>query len=165
MTELSSSNPEEISRRNFMSGIIGVVASAVAALVGIPAIGYVISPGVKKANTEKWITLGPVAGLTPGVPAGFPYSRSIKDGWVGSVQAGIAYALTQDGQNVTVFSDVCPHLSCRVNWSGDRQAYLCPCHDAVFGVDGRVLSGPPPRPLDQFQAKVENGQVMILLEA
>ena len=53
MTELSSSNPEEVSRRNFMAGIIGVVASAVAALVGIPAIGFVVSPGVKQANKEK----------------------------------------------------------------------------------------------------------------
>ncbi len=165
MTELSSSNPEEVSRRNFMAGIIGVVASAVAALVGIPAIGFVVSPGVKQANKEKWITLGPLSSLTPGVPTGFPYSRAIKDGWVQSVQSGVAYALTADGQNITVFSNVCPHLSCRVTWNADRRAYLCPCHDAVFGVNGEVVSGPPPRPLDQFQSKIENGQVMILLEA
>ena len=35
----------------------------------------------------------------------------------------------------------------------------------LFGVDGKVLAGPPPRPLDQFQSKIENGQIMILLEA
>ena len=71
-----------------------------AVVVGVPAVGYLVSPGVKQANAEKWITLGPINSLTPGVPTGFPFSRSIKDGWVESAQTGVAYALTYDGQNV-----------------------------------------------------------------
>ena len=165
MTEQSSTDPEEVGRRRFLTGIIGVVGSVVAALVGIPAIGYIVSPGVKQANEEEWITLGPLSSLTPGVPTGFPYSRQIKDGWVESVQAGVAYAITQDGQTVRVLSDICTHLSCRVTWQGEQSRYVCPCHDGFFDADGRVISGPPPRPLDEFQSKVENGQIMILLEA
>ncbi len=76
MSEQMSANPEEVGRRKFLTGIIGVVAGAVAAMVGVPTIGYIISPGVKLANAEKWITLGPINSLTPGVPTGFPYSRS-----------------------------------------------------------------------------------------
>ena len=121
MTEQMSANPEEVDRRKFLTGIIGVVAGAVAVVVGVPTIGYLVSPGVKQANAEKWITLGPINSLTPGVPTGFPFSRSIKDGWVESTQTGVAYALTYDGQNVLVLSDVCTHLSCRVTWHEDRQ--------------------------------------------
>ena len=84
MTEQMSANPEEVDRRKFLTGIIGVVAGAVAVVVGVPTIGYLISPGVKQANAEKWITLGPINSLTPGVPIGFPFSRSIIDGWVES---------------------------------------------------------------------------------
>jgi len=80
MTEQMSANPEEVDRRKFLTGIIGVVAGAVAVVVGVPTIGYVVSPGLKQANAEKWITLGPLNSLTPGVPTGFPFSRSIKDG-------------------------------------------------------------------------------------
>jgi menaquinol-cytochrome c reductase iron-sulfur subunit len=165
MTEQASSNPEEMGRRKFLTGIIGVVAGSVAAVVGLPAIGYIVSPGVKLQNREQWLTLGPISSLTLGVPTAFPYSRRIQDGWVESTQSGVAYALTYDGQNVLVLSDVCTHLSCRVTWHVDRGEYICPCHDGLFDIEGTVTAGPPPRPLDPFQSKVENGQIMILLEA
>ncbi len=165
MSEEMLANSEEMGRRKFLTGIIGVVAGAVATLVGIPAIGYLISPGVKKQNEDKWLTLGPISSLTPGVPTGFPYSRRIKDGWVESTQSGIAYAVTHDGHEVKVFSNLCTHLNCRVTWNEARQGFFCPCHDGLFGINGEVLAGPPPRPLDQFKTKVENGQISILLEA
>ena len=43
--------------------------------------------------------------------------------------------------------------------------YVCPCHDGFFDIDGKVVSGPPPKPLNPYQSKIENGQIMILLEA
>lgn len=156
---------EEIGRRKFLSGIIGAVAGAVAFLVGLPSIGYLISPGIKKQNEDQWLTLGPISSLQAGVPVGFPFSRRIRDGWVESTQTGVAYAVTHDGQDVRVFSNVCTHLSCRVNWNEERQGFFCPCHDGLFDIDGGIVSGPQPRPLDQFQTKIENGQISILLEA
>lgn len=156
---------EEMGRRKFLSGIIGAVAGAVAFLVGLPAVGFLISPGLKKQNKEQWLTLGPISLLNPGVPTGFPFSRRIRDGWVESSQTGVAYAVTHDGENVKVFSNVCTHLSCRVNWDEGRQGFFCPCHDGLFDVDGGIVAGPVPRPLDQFQTKIENGQLSILLEA
>ena len=164
MTEEFSSK-EEVGRRRFLAGIIGVIAGGVAALVGLPAIGYVVSPGLKKQGGEEWITLGPLSSLTPGIPAGFPYSRTIADGWVQATQSGTAYALTMDGQSVTVLSDICPHLSCRVSFRPATQVFVCPCHDAVFSATGAVVSGPPPRPLDPFMSRVQDGQIQIQLEA
>jgi menaquinol-cytochrome c reductase iron-sulfur subunit len=164
MTEEFSSK-EELGRRRFLEGIIGVVAGVVAAMIGVPAIGYLVSPGVKSQGSEEWITLGPVSSLTPGVPLGFPYSRTIADGWVQSTQTGSAYALTVDSQTVTVFSDVCTHLSCRVSLKSDTLTFVCPCHDGTFSATGAVISGPPPRPLDQFESRVEEGQIQIKLEA
>lgn len=165
MTEEAFEHGPEASRRKFLGGVIGVVAAAVTALVGLPAIGYIISPGVKRQNSDKWLPLGPVESLTPGVPTGFPFSRTITDGWVQATQTGVAYALTSDGQNVKVFSNVCTHLSCRVNWDEGRNGFFCPCHDGLFSKEGEVVAGPPPRPLDQFETKIENGQISILLEA
>lgn len=161
----STSPSDEVGRRRFLSGIIGVVASAVATLTSLPAIAYLVSPGLKQPNQAKWLTLGPVAGLTPGKPAGFPISRKIRDGWTESTHTEVAYAVTHDGQNVKVFSNVCTHLGCRVSWHEERGIFICPCHDGLFSVDGKVLGGPPPRPLDQFQTKIENGQIQIFLAA
>jgi Rieske Fe-S protein len=164
MTEGFSSK-EEVGRRKFLAGLIGVVAGGVAALIGVPAVGYVVSPAVKKQGGEEWITLGPLSSLALGVPAGFPYSRTIADGWVQASQTGTAYALTTDGQTVTVFSDICPHLSCRVSFRSETLTFVCPCHDAVFSATGAVIAGPPPRPLDQFVSRIEDGQIQIQLEA
>jgi Rieske Fe-S protein len=161
----SLSSRDEMGRRKFLSGIIGVVAGLVATVMGLPAIGYLISPGVKRQKQEQWLTLGPVSSLTPGVPTGFPFSRKIKDGWVESTQTGVAYAITQDGQNVQVFSNVCTHLSCRVSWVEEKRGFFCPCHDGLFDINGKVLAGPPPRPLDLFETQMENGQIRIKLEA
>lgn len=40
---------------------------------------------------------------------------------------------------------------------------ISPCHNGLFSIDGEVLGGPPPRPFDQFQTKIENRHIRILL--
>lgn len=63
-----------------------------------------------------------------------------------------------------VYSGICPHLGCLVKWEGPRNRFYCPCHKGVFAPDGRVLSGPPPRPLDEYPVSIENGLVFITVE-
>ncbi len=165
MAELEAASAEELDRRKFLSGLIGVVAGLVGAVVAIPAIGYVVSPGLKRAGGEKWVTLGPAASIAPGAPTPFKYSRVVQDGWVKSSQSGTAYIVATDAENMKVFSDRCTHLSCRVTWVAERSGFVCPCHDGVFGVDGKVVAGPPPEPLDEFEHRIENGQLQIRLKA
>jgi Rieske Fe-S protein len=46
------------------------------------------------------------------------------------------------------YSQKCTHLSCAVYYARDHRRLECPCHEGFFSVDtGRVLQGPPPRPL------------------
>lgn len=165
MAELEAPSAEETTRRKFLSGLIGVVAGIVSAVVAIPAIGYLISPGLKRAGGESWINLGPLASATPGVPTPFKWSRQIEDGWVKATQSGTAYAVQLEGQELKVLSDVCTHLGCRVFWAADRQLFICPCHDGFFTADGQVSYGPPPKPLIDLPHRVENGQIQIRLEA
>jgi Rieske Fe-S protein len=50
------------------------------------------------------------------------------------------------------FSQKCTHLSCAVYYSADRDRLECPCHEGYFAPDtGRVLQGPPPRPLPRVR--------------
>jgi hypothetical protein len=39
--------------------------------------------------------------------------------------------------------------------------FICPCHGGVYDFSGKVIGGPPPRPLDRFQTRVQGGQVEI----
>jgi Rieske Fe-S protein len=49
------------------------------------------------------------------------------------------------------YSQKCTHLSCAVYPSDDGRRLECPCHEGHFAVaDGRVLQGPPPRPLPKI---------------
>lgn len=51
------------------------------------------------------------------------------------------------GNTFQAMSAVCTHLGCTVNRDASGQGYRCPCHGSVFDQDGRVVSGPAPKPL------------------
>lgn len=61
----------------------------------------------------------------------------------------------------TAFSAVCTHLGCIVQWLSDREEFLCPCHAGRFAADGRVLGGPPPRPLPSLPVTVAADHVLV----
>jgi Rieske Fe-S protein len=59
--------------------------------------------------------------------------------------------LVRKGGVFTAFSQKCTHLSCAVVWKPERGHLYCPCHDGAFSAkDGRVLAGPPQRPLPRI---------------
>jgi menaquinol-cytochrome c reductase iron-sulfur subunit len=153
-----------ISRRGFVGGVVGLVGTIISAVVGLPVVGYIVSPALKAGSGEEWITLGPVSAIEPGTPTPFTFSQMKEVGWRHARITHTVYAVTNDGQNIRVFSDACTHLSCKVHWDEERAEFVCPCHDGVFDIEGNVVAGPPPRPLYDFEVKVENDQLMILVE-
>jgi cytochrome b6-f complex iron-sulfur subunit len=73
-------------------------------------------------------------------------------------------ALERQGDRVRAFSAVCTHLGCVIEWQPNAtQAWFCPCHHGRYDRDGRVLSGPPPRPLTPIDSVVRDGQVFVKL--
>jgi nitrite reductase/ring-hydroxylating ferredoxin subunit len=58
------------------------------------------------------------------------------------------------------FSRRCTHLSCPVEYQPSQHRVYCPCHNGAFSLeDGRVLQGPPPRPLPRIQLEKEGDQI------
>lgn len=65
-----------------------------------------------------------------------------------------------DGR-LAAFSQTCTHLSCAVYYSAERNRLECPCHEGYFSVDdGRVLQGPPPRPLPMIRIEERDGNIV-----
>jgi len=60
-------------------------------------------------------------------------------------------------------SAICTHLHCIVNWDQMTKRFECPCHGAKFNMNGEVLSGPPPRPLDLYKLQIVAGKLIINL--
>jgi len=67
----------------------------------------------------------------------------------------------RDKEGVTAFSLICTHLGCTVQWQEGKQQFFCPCHDGYYDRNGDVISGPPPMPLEQLQAKIVGDEVVV----
>ena len=65
---------------------------------------------------------------------------------------------------VVAFSQKCTHLGCVVYHEPDQQRWHCPCHDGNFEErTGRVISGPPTRPLGRIELEVrDDGMIWAL---
>ncbi len=163
---MAHANPETgLSRRGFVAGVVGILGGVIAAIVGLPAIGYLLSPGLKGVGSskEEWVPLGLVEDLVIGEPRLFSFTRTSQVGWERTAKSYGVYVLHNSDDSYAVFSNVCTHLSCRVSYKQDLGEYVCPCHDGRFGKDGSIISGPQPRPLDSFDYKVEDGTLLIYL--
>ena len=55
----------------------------------------------------------------------------------------------------------CTHLGCEVSWVEARRRYECPCHEGTFDEEGRVVAGPPPRPLRVFKVSIEGDAALV----
>jgi menaquinol-cytochrome c reductase iron-sulfur subunit len=156
------SNSEEInvSRRDFMKMTIVSIGGLIGAAIGLPAVAYVVGPALKQ-NVDEWIRLGQVSKIELNTPTLFKTTIQKQTGWINAEEELSAYVLTTNGQDFVVMSNICTHLGCRVRWIADKDGFYCPCHNGVFARDGSVVSGPPPRALDRFEAKVEDGVLFV----
>lgn len=154
----------EIKRRDFINIIIAALGAVMGLVIGIPAISYLLSPATKIQRDEAWIALGPLDAYPLGIPTLFSYTRTKVNGWEKTVNSFGAYVWRYGvgDSELTVYSNMCTHLSCRVTWRDDIDVYFCPCHDGRFNKEGEVVAGPPPEPLYDFETKVEDGTLFIM---
>jgi menaquinol-cytochrome c reductase iron-sulfur subunit len=157
-----STNKGKLDRRGFMGFMTWAIAGLISAGFGIPAIVYIIAPAVRKQEEQDWIRLGSANKVELGTPTLFKTKIERQTGWITDEEELSIYVLTDNGRDFVAMSNICTHLGCRVRWITDQEQFFCPCHNAAFAKNGDVASGPPPRPLDQYQVKEEDGQLYVL---
>jgi len=151
---------DEMSRRKFMTTLLGMTGGAITLLLAAPIVSYTVKPALKKSDTQM-VDVGNFSDFTAGKPVKVDYSFMRKDGWIEAEVKQSCWVLKKDDSNVKVFSPNCTHLGCGYSWDEATQEFKCPCHGAVFSADGEVKAGPPPRPLDQFETKIEGGKLFV----
>jgi Rieske Fe-S protein len=154
---------DQLGRRNFLAIAIGAIGAVIGVVIAIPAVAYVIGPALKRKTSENWVRLGPTSKVELGTPSLFKTIVERQTGWILTEEEISVYVLTENGRDYIALSNICTHLGCRVRWITDQGQYFCPCHNAAFDKIGQVVSGPPPRPLDRYETKVEDDQLYILL--
>ena len=135
-----------ISRRDFVKLATAAVGTFIVAAVGLPGIDFLIDPALKAGSKDAWIPLGKLEAFEIGKPTLATFTRSTVNGWEKTVLSYGVFVLRKSDTDILVLSNKCTHLGCHVNWNADKNEYICPCHDAQFGLNGEVLGGPPPRP-------------------
>ena len=158
-------NKPDISRRDFIKSVTAIVGTVIGAGIGLPSIFYLLSPAFEKTEDDSIIDLGPLENYPIGVPTRFEFTRTKVNGWERTATNYGLYVVrgSKDESEVRVFSDICTHLGCRITWHPDQAHYISPCHDGHFDLLGNVVSGPPPRPLDEFITEVKSGNLFVSL--
>jgi menaquinol-cytochrome c reductase iron-sulfur subunit len=151
---------EGISRRSFYVGAIYGLWGIITAALGLPAIFYLfLPPKVKQENN--WVEIGDVTKLSPNTPMEMTFRRNRVDGWKILSEKSTAWVVKQADNQVVAFGPQCTHLGCAYHWEEGKNEFLCPCHSSLFAIDGKVVSGPAPRPLDRFETKVQGSKLLI----
>ena len=155
------SESEQINRRGFLSIATWSIGGLISLMMGIPAIAYVLGPALAKEKNKSWTRLGSMNKVELGTPTLFKASIKHNTGWLDEEEKIGVYVLTDNGREFIAMSNICTHLGCRVRWIADQEIFLSPCHNGKFDRQGKVISGPPPRPLDRYEVKIENNQLLI----
>ncbi len=153
----------ESGRRGFLKAVAAVGAALSAILAGVPSLLAFVSPTFRRPPGEKWVKLGEAALFDIGVPIKRDFTDATNDAWVESRSLKSVWLYTVDGETFTAYNGRCTHLGCGYTFEEDRKVFHCPCHHGLFALEsGDVVGGPPPRPLDKLDVKVENGDVYVL---
>jgi Rieske Fe-S protein len=158
----TSPESDEVGRRQFLSAVTLGIGGLITAVFAVPGLVYLLGPALRRLREEVWIPLGSASKVELGTPTLFKATVEQQTGWIVNQQEVGVYVLTENGRDYISMSNICTHLGCRIRWIESKGQFFSPCHNGVFSKEGAVVSGPPPRPLDRYETKVENGQIYIL---
>lgn len=146
------------SRRSFFRWVTAIGSLITVALVGIPGVRAFVSPSFRRERRVRWIPLGEAEQIEPGIPLRFDFAETFNDAWVETRALRGVWIYTEDNVSFTVYNGQCTHLACSYGFDREKGIFHCPCHHGLFELKtGRVVGGPPPRPLDVLETKIENG--------
>jgi menaquinol-cytochrome c reductase iron-sulfur subunit len=162
MDNISETAPEgqTQTRRGFAYEVIYGLGALIGAALAIPAALYLLIPP-KTRKRDPWVEAGDLSQLQPGAPEEMTFRRTHTDGWKVYSEKGTAWVVKTAEGKVMAFAPACTHLGCAYHWDRGKSEFICPCHGSEFALDGTVLSGPAPRPLDRYETKVENARLWL----
>ena len=135
-------------RRRFLGMLLGGGLFASALSFIYPVLRYLVPPRLTDMGGDT-VVAGKVGELRPNNGKIFRFGS----------RPGLLM-LGSDGQ-YRALSATCTHLSCTVQYRGDLRQVWCACHNGMYDLAGRNLSGPPPRPLEQYDVHVRGDEIIV----
>lgn len=144
-TSLTSPLPN---RRSFLDYLLGTSAVATLAAIVYPIIRFMTPPQVVESSESS--VLAAKLSEVP-INSGKIFKFGSKPGIIVRTDAG----------ELKACSATCTHLECIVQYRADIKHIWCACHNGHYNLDGRNISGPPPRPLDQYKVSTSGEDIWV----
>lgn len=136
------------SRRNFLSYLVGGGVLLWLGSVLYPITKYLIPP----KNVGPDVSSVEAAGLNELSPNSYKMFRF-------GTKPGIL--IRQKDGTFRALSARCTHLDCTVQYREDTGQIWCACHNGIYDLEGRNVSGPPPRPLERYEVVIKEEKVFV----
>jgi menaquinol-cytochrome c reductase iron-sulfur subunit len=153
-------------RRRFLATLTAALGGVAGALAIVPGLGFLVGP-LRRATTrgaEQPLRVAAERDVRPGKPLRVTAVGERDDAWLrlDHVTLGSCWLVrATDSAPVRAFSTVCPHLGCGVDFNDKTGKFDCPCHASSFDLDGRCLSGPSPRGLDELEVHADGRDLLV----
>ena len=155
---------ESLTRRRVFTIAAQGVGGLAGAAIALPTIGFAIAP-IFDQQEETWEQVGAPADFDSETYKPVVFTLVPEIGEAGKtlayVRRGSKDIPGEDPEEFIAVSTRCAHLGCPVRFVEAAGNFICPCHGGVYDFEGKVIGGPPVRPLDRFQTRVRGGQVEI----
>ena len=145
---MDAHSPKNPSRRKFLDYLLGSSAVATVGAILYPIFKFMIPPEVVEAQQNS-VVVGKNAEFATNSGKIFKFGS----------KPGIIIR-TETGQ-LKAFSASCTHLDCIVQYDPGSKQIVCACHNGKFDLTGKNVSGPPPRPLEEFSVNVKGDDITV----
>jgi len=142
------SPPAAAPRRRFVEALLGGGLFASFLSFVYPVLRYLIPPPVADLGGDE-VVAGKVGEIKPNGSKIFRFGTR-----------PALLLMTAEGE-YRALSAVCTHLSCTVQFRSDLHQIWCACHNGLYELNGRNVSGPPPRPLEVYQVHVRGDELVV----
>lgn len=150
-----------MNRRNFLAKLTHLFSLALGALITLPVFRFLLE-SLKEQSDSSWVSiLSADANIATDEFVQISFKRLVQNGWTRQLVEELVWVRKKADGSFIVFNPHCTHLGCAFGWNSNSKEFQCPCHGGKFDRDGKRIAGPPPRPLDRYETKVENNVLKI----
>jgi len=137
-----------VPRRRFIEVLLGGGFLATAAAFIYPVLRYLAPPKASDIGSDS-VVAGRVGELKANSGKIFRFGN--RPGLLIHTASGEYRAM----------SATCTHLSCTVQYRDDLRQVWCACHNGKYDLNGRNVSGPPPRPLEGYEIQIRGDEIFV----
>lgn len=135
-------------RRNFLKYLLSGGLLGLAASIIYPIIAYLKPPAQREVEVSS-------------VKAGKIVDFEKESGKIIKFGSKPVILIRTSKDDFKAYSAICTHLDCTVQYRKDMGVIWCACHNGKYDLNGHNISGPPPRPLEEYRVIVQKDEIFI----